>query len=243
MILIAVALFAALSYAVSNSNRVGGSATETEMAAAFDEIMSVVAGHRAAVQRMIANGVDTNDGIGATYPLVGWGASNSAGYPFDNVKCPSAGTNHTCKIYHPQGGGLTYFNFPKLHPTLVALPNNWTSNAITKGWWSDSTGTYQQGGTAAFDYLYNIRITRPFCDYINKRLGNPAVDSHSGSGSASNPSAIGFTYQLGGTGLSDSASGLAGANAALHLRDRDMGCWHSQADGGTYIFTALILLR
>lgn len=241
LILIAVALFAALTYAITSSSRGGGNdqAKSDEMQAAYGEILNVVAGMRGAFQRMAISGVDMDDGINArtTYDFT------SAGYPFDNSKCPIVGTNNSCKLYHPQGGNLSFYNFLKLHPNLGDTPDNNSANFLGKGWWGDVGGAYDQGGTAAFDYIYTIRIKKSFCDFINKKLGVPSVDSFTDAGSSANPTGIGFQYQLNGVGLSSSAGGLAGQYHAPHLRGKDMGCFKSTANGGKYFFIALIYLR
>src|SRR3989338_3070604 len=237
LILIAVALFAALTYAITSSSRGGGNdqAKSDEMQAAYGEILNVVAGMRGAFQRMAISGVDMDDGINARYPY-NLAVTTSAGYFFDNSKCPTAGTDNSCKLYHPQVGRLSFYNFLKLHPNLGDTPDNPSANFLGKGWWGDVGGSYDPGGTASYDYIYIIRVKKPFCDFINKKLGISSVDATAASG-------IGFQYQLSGSGGSGSVAGLAGQYHAPHLKGKDMGCFKTTADGGKYFFIALIYLR
>ena len=237
LILIAVALFAALSYAVTSSSRGGGSneaVTEGRMEAAFGEIKNVVVAHRQAVQRMIMAGIPANN-ISAFKS----GGSGPDGYSWDNSNCPNAGTNHACKLYHPQGGGLSYYDFTKRYPELTTTPYDVYSNMIAYGWWGDSVGSYQSGGTPAYDIIYNVKVTKPFCDFINEKLN---VDYTGATDGWATTSALGFSYQLGGGGLSDSNQGIGGLNAR-QLYGKDMGCWYTNRYSGSYYFTALIYLR
>lgn len=237
LILIAVALFAALSYAVTSSNRVWGSneaVSQGKMETAFGEIKNVVVAHRQAVQRMIMAGVPPEN-ISAFKA----GGVGPHAYHFDNSNCSSASTNHKCKLYHPQGGGLSYYDFTKRHPSLAVLPYNIYSNFVSYGSWGDSINAYQSGGTAARDFLYSIRISKEFCDFINEKI---KVDYTGVTSGWTTQSALGFLYQLSGSPGADT-TGIGGQHHARHLFGKDMGCWWTNRDGGSYYFTALIYLR
>lgn len=109
LILLAVVLFAALSYAVTSSMRGGGrSASEEKISTAFSEVMNVVSAHRIAIQRMILSGIRPEN-ISAYYPDHD-GGTNDGSYFWQNTNCHyTSNPDHSCKLYHPQGAGLDYF--------------------------------------------------------------------------------------------------------------------------------------
>lgn len=235
MILLAVALFAALNYAVTSSMRGDGkSASEERMSAALAEIQQVVAAHRAAVNRMILSGVDPTL-IDPRY--TGTAGAGSSGRV--NAAC----TVPECRLYDPAGGGLTYHNFYGRYPELSAGVNSGDANK--PGWssWGMSGGagdSTKQIGTPKSDLLYNIMVSRAFCDFVNLKMSNAAVDSHTAFGSSSNPSSLAFVT---GAPVADSVSGFAG-NHGSHINVHgEMGCWYSTNSGGVFVVSAPILIR
>ena len=95
LILIAVALFAALSYAVTSSSKGGGSGIAKDkakiLAAQFVQYGMV---REQALTRMTLNGV----------PEYGFDLSSNITYPsVTNATC----TNNECKLFHINGGGIS----------------------------------------------------------------------------------------------------------------------------------------
>ncbi len=188
LILIAVALFAALSYVVTQSTRSGGGGADKEkMQMAFDHVLNHITSLRTAWARMTIAGVAFN-AVNARYPLPAGGAGHDS-YATDNTLCPAAGTNDRCKLYHPSGGGIAFLDFAQLYPELTgsipASANPWvTSNVGLVSWNTRAGGTFEE------DVTYSVHVTRPFCDYINKRLGVKTVDQEAGTGGLGTPSAL-----------------------------------------------------
>lgn len=98
-ILIAVALFAALSFAVANMMRAGGSRPNTElMELRASEILQYSGGLRRAVQQMKISGVPDAE--------ISFETATLGGYA--NPNCLEA----RCKLFDPSGGGIVYSEPP-----------------------------------------------------------------------------------------------------------------------------------
>ncbi len=104
LILIAVALFAALSYAVTQSGRGGGS-IDREQASIFASQITQLAGqYENVITRMrLVNGCADTE-ISFNYDSNG-DSSYTAADLYHNPNNPS---NTSCFVFHPDGGGLTY---------------------------------------------------------------------------------------------------------------------------------------
>ncbi len=120
LILIAVALFAALSYAVTQSSRSGGNADREKLKTAASEIIQYGTAMEQAITRMRVINKTTPDQL--SFENEAWKSGNgtvlyAAGY---NVN--SRGTID--QLFHPDGGGLTPLTFdrkPFMAPRQGAL--------------------------------------------------------------------------------------------------------------------------
>ncbi len=108
LILIAVALFAALSYAVTQSGRGGGSIDREQAAIDASLIANHIAQVRTAVQRLSVLSCNDNQITFENSVYRGGGAG-----PFGSGLMAPPGTNsfspasEICHVYEPEGGGLT----------------------------------------------------------------------------------------------------------------------------------------
>ena len=99
LILIAVALFAALSYAVTQSGRGGGGIDkETELLEAT-KVIQIIGDVRSAITRLTLTGCNINEI--SFYSDIYATPSN-----YDNANSPIAGGDFSCHLFHPDGGGL-----------------------------------------------------------------------------------------------------------------------------------------
>jgi len=154
LILIAVALFAALSYAITQSGR-GGSGIDREQAAiAAAEMTQYAAGLRTAVMRMTITGANENT-------LDFDPTDNEGGSPTDTVD--------TDDVFLAEGGGAIQQDPPNNSGATdyVYLDARGASNA---GWYvlglgSDGVGTGREVLLVASGLDQNI------CDEINRGLG------------------------------------------------------------------------
>lgn len=242
LILIAVALFAALSYAITNSNRVGGSATETEMAAAFDAIQNAIAAHRAGLQRMALNGVEAGQ-LEASSGNIG----GSTPYTLTNSLC----TSDACRVYRPSGGAVPYFTL-RQWPQLAEGGTPLASGFSGLYW----TNWARQGSDAPnnkSELVLKLRVTESFCSFYNKRLGLGTVTTsglytiavHNVSGSSSYPlssATNGFTDLDAAFSSNSYNTGISGAQAG-NLNYQDQGCSRQTAGLQTYDLMALVWVR
>lgn len=106
LILIAVALFAALSYAVTQSTRGGGNADDESSLIKSASLTQYVATIKTAIMRLRINGCG-EDGI--SFHHTSWGHA-------DYQHTPSASTD--CQIFHQDGGGVSWQTPPDDITTL-----------------------------------------------------------------------------------------------------------------------------
>ena len=97
LILIAVILFAVLSYAVTRSSRGGGpSADADKKNLDVSATLQYLTGIRAAIQRMMINGCDETQ-ISFEMPATGTYYHN-----------PNSPTDKHCNVFDPAGGGISF---------------------------------------------------------------------------------------------------------------------------------------
>ncbi len=215
LILIAVALFAALSYAVTQSGRGGGTIDRETAMIAASQITQFPSTIRTAITRMVITGV-----------TVGEVHFNQTTHP-DLVDFTDEGN-----VFHPSGGGSVKSKPPANignaqgdYPVLGTLANaTWGYKDVmdtTEGYYIKGVGTdTDTTGRDIFAYLHDITVG--VCEQINKGLGvetNPipdqsiAVDYTMNSGQGAATGAVTATAQIGATNVffpSDGVTDLDG---------------------------------
>ncbi len=142
LILIAVALFAALSYAVTQSSRSGGDANREQSLLNSAQITQYPTSIKTAALRMMIDGMSV-DKIFYTPPA-------------------NFGTSSDQYIFHPTGGGAVYQEVPS-NLMAVAKPGLWIVNAEM---------FIPEIGTANADMIaYLPGISLDLCRKINNELG------------------------------------------------------------------------
>lgn len=164
LILIAVALFAALSYAVTQSSRSGGSDASSETAAVNSaSITQYPTGVRTAMLRMSIAGIPV-DNIEFNAPT-----------DFGNCTTPSGGLANGNCIFHPNGGGATH----------QAAPASAMASAAASPWYFNKNFAVPDIGSTADDMVAFLPgITEGLCRELNRRYsitGTPAFAPTSGS--------------------------------------------------------------
>ena len=157
LILIAVALFAALSYAVTQSSRSGGSGSEREQgivnAAGLTQYASSI---RTAILRMTINNVGIDN--------VNYKNPGDADYATE------VGTDGSNFMYHPDGGGATF----QLAPDNVLTTNatNTTAGDVDGEWhFRDGLSITDLGSTQSEVVAYLTDVTVGVCEELNRRYG------------------------------------------------------------------------
>lgn len=160
LILIAVALFAALSYAITQSGRGSGSVAKETDAIAAAQVVQIGADLRAAAQRMV---------------LTGTSVTALQAHAVGDFSNPCTVTDGTC-LFTPDGGGLTW---PAIPVGALADPNLIYIAMLVPG---DGGNGADLIGTPALDGVFAVLgLSEGVCTAINKGLGVsgiPVVDSH-----------------------------------------------------------------
>ncbi len=211
LILIAVALFAALSYAVTQNNRSGGGAndntTGTIHAAQINQFPTFI---RAQIQRMLMNKIEVEQ------------------LQFNPPSALAALDDVRFGIFHPQFG-MTY---GRADPTLMAneQQGTWYFNMNFE---IDSIGTSQAASTHGNDLVAFLPgIKEGICRKINQEIAISDFDIPSVNDASYFTNAeeqMDNTYAL---PLTETIIG--GANL-IELRAQPFGCFHETASD-TYIY-------
>lgn len=173
-ILIAVALFAALSFAVSQGGRGGGFDLSDERAEMLaGEFLDYGASLEQAVQRMLNRGISESD---LCFDI--------DEYPGGNTDYEHAGCANTSnRVFHPAGGGVSYKEMPSefFDPDLSA-DTRYGESYITGISW-----VYGLVSSNSELMLQIIAVNLPVCSAI-VRMANP--DNTSGTPLLDNPDGL-----------------------------------------------------
>lgn len=196
IILIAIALFGALSFAVSNMMRSGNAEAISEQRASIlaDEILAYARDIRQTVQNLrISNGCEDED--------ISFENSIITGYEHTS---PVA--RDECKIFHPDGGGLSYI--APIEDWLVTL----SPVPVFRGEWyfgpvcAEDIGQAGACSEATKDVVMFLPyINKQLCITLNDKLGvdNPSGDPPVEASNGWTASNFKFTgdFSVGGTQL------------------------------------------
>ena len=202
LILIAVALFAALSYAVTQSGRGGGSIDKEQNLIAAAQLSQAGAAFQSAVQRF-----SLTSGISPSLIKTGDNAPWTC--------CPGEPSDDFCTsgsdcLFAPEGGGMTIPTLPRAgfmsSPPLPIM--SWASGDYFTGAGGFNGVEIQQigvsgVGTAANDYTVSFMpLTEEVCQSINDAFGISGIPIGDGSGNvggtATGELAACFNYGGGG---------------------------------------------
>ncbi|PZO86566.1 MAG: hypothetical protein DI626_06195 [Micavibrio aeruginosavorus] len=149
LILIAVALFAALSYVVTQSTRSGGGSTEREKnILSSAQMTQYPTALRTAIVRMVLGG--------APVEQIKFDAPGSAAF---------STTSTRLLVFHPQGGGSTYQEAPpELSADGVALQWHYNADFSVPG-----VGIDTAGGNDIVAFLPGV--SQGVCNQVNEQLG------------------------------------------------------------------------
>lgn len=161
LILIAVALFAALSYAVTSSSRSGGNdaSSETNLvnSAQVSQYPSAV---RTSLIRMIVSS-------GITADLMQFDSPSDFG-----------SVTQSYSVFHPAGGGATYMQAPA-EVMLDGAQGTWI---FTSAYQIDQIGTTPGDNTGSDIIAFLPGIKETICEKINSELGIGTTDDDNSNG-------------------------------------------------------------
>ena len=173
LILIAVALFAALSYAVTQSSRSGsGDANSEKSLVSGAEVTQYPAGVRTAIVRMvISNNVSVDQLYFDDPSTFANDFPNGAGTPAD----PTVTGDQKRAVFHPAGGGATY----QPAPAEIMASNTagtWYFNALFQVPNIGVTTTAGGGDPSGNDLIAFLPgVKQSICQKIDDSLGLPAI--------------------------------------------------------------------
>ncbi len=156
LILIAVALFAALSYAVTSSSRSGGgnASDETSLVKSAQITQYPSSVRTSIIRMMVSNGVDATD--------------LEFNAPSDFADCTGAPTTYSQCVFHPAGGGAS----------MITMSTDVMAGASAGIWYFTANyeiadiGTSEGGDPAGNDIIAFLPgISDGVCARINEELG------------------------------------------------------------------------
>lgn len=227
LILIAVALFAALSYAVTQTGRGSGSIGKEQAALYAAQIVSMGNMVKQGVQRMVLMGTPATSIIAGSpdnlYP--GTGTLNSGTEPNAANFC-TTGTN--C-LFAPTEGGVTIPVLPKTY--FATTPPSWLPNFFT--------------GPSSYNGIL-------ICQFSNPALSCAAV---AGLGTASNEVALtvfplkqeicaAINKGLGISGIPSGPQGSLGTGSTAALAGLESFCFfNTDLDSGMYEYAQILVVN
>ena len=175
LILIAVALFAALSYAVTQSGRGGGGIDRETAALSASQLVQYGALAETAINRMrIASGCANNEFSFERAPFDGTDAA------YVNAAANARG-DFACHFYHPNGGAMIEFDASSAAGLSTGSPEvEFYGTALVLG---SGTGTLDVAGRddQTEITLFIRNMTEEACTQISREAGLNAVPIDSGN--------------------------------------------------------------
>lgn len=222
LILIAVALFAALSYAVTSSTRSsGGDASGETNLISSAQIVQYPSAVSTAIVRMVIGGA-TIDEIRFNRPA-----------EFEELDSEAIG------VFHPNGGGATYITAP---PDIMAdgQPGEWVFNGEME---VTDIGLNGAGGNDIVAYL--IGLKQSICRKINEEHGLgkviPILDADRESQYTTRMYDDGVSdYELPATAVA--AIEAAGSDAGF-FDGKPYGCFQNAGGDGEYVYYHVVVER
>lgn len=228
LILIAVALFAALSYAVTQSTRGGGGSAskETDLINSA-QITQYPAAVKTAIIRMVIKGTSYQN---LEFNLPG---------DFENCTGGTAGTpTHKFCVFHPDGGDATYSAAPGAL-MVNSAPGPWYFNLEAE---VEDIGTSTDGNLSGNDLIaYLPGIQQTLCNRINEAL---AIDDSTEANITLNASRSG-RYELNMVGDEDGGPTydlptdefmIGTSGGAPSLDGQPFGCFRDGGGSGDYVY-------
>lgn len=219
-ILIAITLFAALSFAVAQMMRGGGSTNDELRRLQATEILQFGRSLRSAAQGMEIDGIIDTEISFETATVVGYANAGCGG--------------DSCKIFSPAGGGMNYSE-----PVAADWLDQSQSAEANFGQWVFSGDNAVTGvGTAASDLLVMLPwVTRTLCIEINDLLGvtNPGGTPPQDSGNADVSTKFTGTYAA--------SQSIGGGDP--EIEGQRAGCFEGAGTpaAGTYHFFQVLIAR
>ncbi len=229
LILIAVALFAALSYAITNSSRGSSSVDKEQASLQASRLMQYFAQVEAEFTKIrVIGGYDITEIDFGSDVFSRWGATVPNPW-FDNPNC----TSNNCRIFQSNGGNVPDITFEDI---VIPLTTAFSSSHPHHGHPFVARADVVSVGTTSQDLVLGvIRLEREVCDAINRALGlsitvADADERYNAIGVPGGRDLTNFNYwSLDATALSEQIG-----NQETAFQGQLSGCYRG---GGTYGYT------
>lgn len=238
LILIAVALFAALSYAVTQTGRGSGNTAKEDVTLCLAEIDSHFKAVESAVTRIKAQGYADHqiDGFSNVYKTKSGAALGAA-----NNACTSA----DCRIFSDRGGYATPLVLPD---KCLDLADNFFSGSAAAG--HTYFQAYRIPGVGSQDrnslYAMVIRISDEVCRAYNRRAGfavPTALGSSSWFGNRTDPSSFSGTLTDFPPDNGEDLGSIGILPFAISTNGEPTFCWTLDSSLGTRGISYAVLVR
>ena len=182
IILIAVGLFAALTYTVSFSTRNAKSLDDETMALSVSQVLDYASKIDNAVRFLMLENECMESEISFHFDSDGDGSLETDGSDlfYNN------GSDTKCYVFDPDGASMTWKNIPSpiaTDPVGIGDPDTTSQYYITAQNQLQDIGTTQASGNSnGTDIIFMaLNLTEQACKYINRRLGLSNDDIEEGS--------------------------------------------------------------
>ncbi len=208
LILIAVALFAALSYAITNSSRGGGDTSRETEEIAISQVLQFANSMSVAIQRLTLFGCADDE---ITFEDNGGFSHRKSGLAYDYTNLNAPG-DESCHVFSPNGGAVSTQELPEnimvgrdeIADGHMDVNSIFVQPMITLGLGSDTPGD----GTDIMLWIGFVR--QDVCMRINDRLGVPNPSNLPPSDSYSCLAPFVGNYPNCSQPFGDQVTGLAG---------------------------------
>ena len=219
LILIAVAMFAALSYAVTSSNRSSSNASNEASLISSSAVTHYPAQVRTMINKMIFKGLDLIE--------------LEFNKPEDLATC----SNPKVCVFHPQGGGAIFGSVPPDALEAGAPTNGWTFSSI---WEVVEVGSSVTTSFAGNDIMMFITgVKEGVCNKVHQKMGITSIPNIGFPDSTMTFIANNFNMDTGWAQIPGEI--IIGTGATAVLSGHSEGCF--QTTDGTNVFYSVLFER
>lgn len=219
LVLMGVALFAALGYAVTQTGRGGIDVSKETQLAGVSKVAQIIGDVRNAINRLTLGGCDLTE-------VSFYSTQYAVPSDYNNTNSPVAGGDFSCHLFHNDGGQLVYFGEDLDDLICVNGACGTTLMHVT------GEVAIQGVGSAKPELMYFVDNTsKEFCELINSKVGiSSTIPTDSANPDDSDK------WQ----GTFDDASPMIVGDSDANLEGRSMGCYKM---GSEYVFFAVLRRR
>ena len=214
LILIAVALFAALSYAVTNSGRAGSGADRETALLDAAQLRNYSAQLQTAVNRLRLIGGGSPEEISFQHDASGDGVVSDSSNDFYNPNTPTG-----CHVFRPEGGGVT--------PPDIGFLSEYRIPTSSIYMYNFQTLKFELGAAEKTELVFRIAyLNEDFCEALGGRLFSATAPIEP------------YTF----LGDFDDSNTTTGGGTTIYISsDKTEGCIKRSSEERYYYFNVLLV--